>query len=448
MKMTIRMAACAAALAGLVAMPLGAQTHDGSIGLHGSWISPGQFAEGPGTELSIDDGFGWGGGLEWWMGAGRLGVSLNANYISNSLYADFENGTESPDFEESDTWFADASLMLRLLDPQPGRSFAPFVSLGLGAVRVDVEGDGNWSYAPADAQIDRRAHTQLGIAAGIGADFFVGRNLALRVEGKDYYMPESPFRSIATGNKHEGGNNWQFNVGVRYFWGGSEPEDFVFPREEEEDIIEPEPQAEPEPEPEIVRENVRMCVLEADGDLVWVDAVRVPSEGRTYVVRNGRDVVFSTVYPADRPLYVETADWYVANEPFTLDLLEEDAEELDERLEDEGIDVDIDAEDFEANRIEFVTFGPTRTMAPADLVYLGSVDGTPVYARPGDVTEIRTDLVTWHERSTDLRVILRRDAELAEAIGDLDPVFVAVEPGNPCVFRALRPTRVVRATTG
>lgn len=452
MKTWIRYAASGAALVGLAAAPLGAQTANGGLGLFGSWMNPGTLAESGNTELQIDDGFGGGAGLEFWFGSGRFGLGLNGAYHQNSFQADFgENATpEEDEFGDVTNWYADASLMLRLLEPVQRRRFAPFLSLGAGWVRIDPDGNGTTNYEPADAQIQLEAQNEIAVVGAVGTDLFFSDNVALRVELKDYWTPDSPYDRISIpAESHEGGHNLQLNAGLQFFFGGGE-EPTVFPREEPEpEPIEPEPAAEPEPEP--VVEETLICVVDDDGDfeLRTVDAFRVADEDRVFVRRNGQEVDLVRAYPATGPVYVRSARWYMDDEPLEIDFADVEDDELDEMIEDREQALEDALEEGDVERVEWVTFGTSRTFAPGELTFVGTVDGTPVYARTADVEPFRTDLRTAHMTTRDLDVILLENDELATHIVELDPVFVAVEPAeNECVFRPLSPTNVVRATRG
>lgn len=448
MKTWIKNATSAAALAALAAMPLGAQTADGGIGLYGSWMDPGRLAEQGDTELQIDDGFGYGGGLEFWFGSGRVGLGLNASYHQNPFKADFGDGAtpEEDEFGDVTNWYADGSLMVRLLEPVQRRFFAPYLSLGAGWVRIDPDGNGTMDYGPADARIQLEAQNELAVVGAVGADFFFSDNVALRTELKDYWMSDSPYDRLSIPSEsHEGGHNLQFNVGLQFFFGGAAEEPTVFPREEPE-AIEPEPAAEPEPEPVI--EETLICVVDEDGDwkLETVSAFRNVDENRVFIRSDGTEIDLVRAYPAKGPVYVKSARWYLDDEPLAVDFTVD--EDLDVDVETDT-DVVVALDEGDVERVEWVTFGTTRTFAPGDLTFIGTVDGTPVYARTADVEPFRTDLVTVHATTTDLDRIILDDDHLATHIVELDPVYVAVEPAeNECVFRPLSPTNIVRATRG
>lgn len=209
-------------------------------------------------------------------------------------------------------------------------------------------------------------------------------------------------------------------------------------------------------------EPVTTCVVSEGGEILWVDAFRTPDG--LFVVEDGERVLFAEAYPAAGPLYVRSAGWYVRDEPLMLVDRDEWTDEQDEAMEDleqareeiEEGDLDDAAEwlaeasaGLDPTRFEYVRFGePTAFGTTEDLVFLGTVDGTPVYAPARDVdARVQSRLDRYHQTTTDLEVILMTDRALAD-VATLGPVYVAVEPGTRCVLQPLRPLRVVRRTQG
>lgn len=210
---------------------------------------------------------------------------------------------------------------------------------------------------------------------------------------------------------------------------------------------------------------ITACVVNEDGELVAIDAVR--TEEGLYVVKDGGErVTFGEAYRVTGPRYVRTADWYVRDEPLALIDDDELTDEQDEALEDleqareeiEEGDLD-DATEWlseasaglDPTRFEFVRFGTTTAIPPSDiegLVFLGTVDGTPVYAEADDLDPVvRTRLDHYHATTTDLEVIFMADRRLADEIAT-GPIYVAVEPGTRCVLQPLSPLRMIRRTQG
>jgi opacity protein-like surface antigen len=431
-----------AAVLALAALPAQAQTGWGSLGIHAGWMSPAHHARGPQTNMGFDETVGIGGDLDFWFGESRRwGLGLAGTYSGwNEWDTDFGGDFGHP----VDYLHYDASLQFRLAAPTFDTRILPFLSLGIGGVTTNPDDDpdspfpsdpglcangggATCQFIPADVTLTQNTHTQLAAVGGIGLDWFLSPNVAVRLEAKDYWTDRSPYRMTSTGEYHDGGHNIQLNGGLAMYLGRARVEEPGFVREEPI-IVTPEP--EPAPPPAPVEEAVTMCVVESDGfQLRTIEAIRVPSENRVYVMRNGQRVAFETAHPATSPVYVRNATWYMADQPLTLNL------ETDTRVA---------AAD--RNRIELVLFGSPAQRSASDVVFVGTIDGTPVYANRTDVAPFRTRLESQFTTTRDLATILRADAELAREFGEVDTYYVAVEPN--CVFRPVSVTHFVRRTRG
>jgi hypothetical protein len=174
-----------------------------------------------------------------------------------------------------------------------------------------------------------------------------------------------------------------------------------------------------------------LCVVDPNGYQVrTIETIVVPSENRTYVMRNGQRVLVETAYPATGPIYVRGASWYTNDQALVLN------------LETGTVTVPAD----QRNRLELVAFGTTGTRSANDMVFVGTISGTPIYANRADVSAFRSRLERALSGSTDLGAILRADAELAREMGMVDTYYVAVEPN--CVFQPMSVTHFVRRTRG
>lgn len=210
---------------------------------------------------------------------------------------------------------------------------------------------------------------------------------------------------------------------------------------------------------------ITACVVNEEGELVAIDAFRAGDA--LFVVEDGERVVLTEAYPATTPLYVRSADWFIRDQPLALIDDDELTDEQDEALEDleqareeiEEGELEDAAEHlreasagFDASRFEFVRFGTTTAIPATDvgsLVFLGTVDGTPVYARRADLNvRTRDRLDRYHRTTTDLEVILMADRRLADEIATTEPIYVAVEPGTRCLLQPLNPVRMIRRTQG
>src|SRR5690606_38564792 len=132
-----------AALVVAAATPAEAQQKSWGFGLFGSWVSTGSLAEAEPSDndLKLDDDWSAGADLEWWFGSRRVGLRFEGAYMQSG-YVLTQGETDITDgnlldpnerevlrnLSDVETWFADASLMLRLLPAKVDRRFAPFVS--------------------------------------------------------------------------------------------------------------------------------------------------------------------------------------------------------------------------------------------------------------------------------------------------------------------------------
>ena len=438
-------------LAAIVAAPVGAQQKAFGLGVHGAWFQSGQLAENNGTELALDNKAAIGGGLEWWFGSRRVGLRADMTHTDTPFQIEFDNNTD-PDLDPAqdeldqfgtvDTWFANAALMLRLLSPSVDRKFAPFISVGGGFVRWDTENDAvaDLRLDAVDAQIYQEAQSEGAVFGSIGTDIFFTPSVALRLEAKDYWNLDSPYLMLSTLNgdrdHHGGTHNILWTAGLNFMFGGA--------RVEEPGFVAVAPEPAPAPEPVVVTppapttETVAMCYVDQNGRLQTVSATRNLSNNNIYVSRNGSDVMFSTAYPISEPYYIRNAQWYVASRPLIIDLSNGNT----------VMTADVDVNTL-PNRIEFVNFGSTTPIASTDLVYVGSVDGTPFYARRTDVGAFQTDLDARMRVSSDLGEMLE-DATFADRyVNEIQTFYVPVEPARgDCVFQPVTSTHVVRRTRG
>lgn len=451
--------AAAAMFAVAVASPVGAQTQSWGFGLHTGWLNSGSLGEGAPNDmdLKLDDGMALGGGLEWWFGARRFGLRADASYtdqpyelqsgeheptwITNTSQGSGTTVSGLPQLGNVDTWFADASLMLRLLRPTVDNKFAPFLSLGGGFIRWDHEDEANGAFVnEADTYIQGNAQAEWVLSGGIGADFFLTDNLALRFELKDYWNASSPYTFASDDTRHQQGSHNQIaSLGLQFMFGGERVREPGFISVAPEPAPEPTPVAEPVP----TFERVSMCVVEENGQLRSISASRNPLDNQVYVTHNGQEVTFTTVYPAREPLYIKGAPWYVASRPLILEL---EADDMGGDVDDE---IDDAIEQMPENRLEFVNFGSTQPLATGEVLYVGSIDGTPLYATRSDIGGFMSELQGKLAVSTDLDDILDDEAFADRYVTEIQTFYMAVEPGTVnCVFQPVSSTRVVRRTRG
>jgi hypothetical protein len=308
------------------------------------------------------------------------------------------------------------------------------LSLGTGFIYWDHEGENvDLEFPVADVLILGEDQTEWALTGAIGADIFFSEAVALRLEAKDYWNSDSPYIRLDDPDQdHDGGHNFLWTAGLQF--------NFFGERVEEPGFVEAPPPPPPPAPP--ATERVTMCVVDASGRLQPVQATRMIESGQVYVARNGQDVLFNTVYPADAPVYIRSAPWYVANRGLTLNLADEpvDLSRADREPKPGTVTED---------RIEFVNFGARTPIAPKDLMYVGSVDGTPVFAKISDVGALRPNIeARLQQGESDLEDVLEEDVLADRFANEIKTVYLAVEPGRECVFQPMSSTRVVRRTQG
>ena len=465
MKTRLMGVTAAALLAAATAAPTQAQTQSWGFGLHTGWFNSGSLGElksNDDMDLKLKSGWTGGAGLEWWFGSRRVGLRFDGNYskqpyrlvsgehegtwITNTTAGSGTTITPLDDLGRVDALFVDASLMLHLLKPTVDNHFAPFVSVGGGFARWNHEGKMDMSVPEADTYIQGDAQAEPVLNASLGADFFLTPNVALRAELKDYWNRESPYTFATSASDHQQGSNHQVaSLGLQFMFGGervSEP-GFISVAPEPEPAPAPVVVEAPAPPPAPTTETVGMCVVDETGRLQMVDATRHLSDNQIYVTKDGQDVLFTTAYPATEPHYIKGAPWYVAARPLVLNLDKHDmGGDVDDELDDA-------AEKLPANRVEFVNFGATQPLPMGEVLFIGSIDGTPLYATRSDIGDMLPDLESRLRVTTDLDKVLDDEAFATRFANEIQTFYTVVEPGSAnCVFQPMSSTHVFRRTRG
>jgi len=455
------------ALAGVA--PATAQNYRGAVTLNGGGIWFSDFNRGgPGHDLVLNpDGTPFVGGadltqrggwltgvqLEYWPFSGnwgrRIGIRANGNYTEQPFQVHFDDGLAANFFNLSsgtsilfgavNTWLIDGDILFRILTPGPSRVWAPYVNIGAGVAIYAPAGDGVVSVPEANAFVGDGGvtfvtapndsalviipngggnnRTKFVNVFGLGTDILPGwrlGNLAgigLRFEVADHIAWNSPADPIIGGDDFSAVHNLRFTAGVMGTFGRMFPEERVA-------IVAP-----PAPPPPPAEESITVCVVDPSTyELRNVSAIYVPSTRDTMVVVNGQRREFDDVYTNRTPLYVSNAEWFRAGRPLTLSV---------------------------GNMTtEWVTYGGPRAIDASDLAFLGTIQGTPVYAAEDDVAGIRNELADLRraQNQHDLTEIARASSRLRQELSELEVVYIPLEPG--CVFQPMRRAEEVRKVRG
>lgn len=412
------LAAMTAAAVAFAGMPEAAeaQTHRSAFGLNGggSWFS--EMNRGAdAADLTLQPGWIAGAQLERWFGNARIGLRLNGNFTDRPLR--LSNG-ETETFGSMNTWFGDLDLMARILSPRPDRTFAPFVSLGFGLVHYDPP-RANVEVEEANAIFRGDFQTQLAGVVGLGTDIFPGWQvgampLMFRLEAANHFTPESAWRNLETNERFGEVHNVRLTAGLHAMFEPIAPPPPPVAVAPEPEAVAPAP-PEPEPAPP-AEETAIVCVIDpaAPGGIRTVEVIHVAETDERFVIRDGQRVRFEGTLP-QVTLAPET-EWHAAGDPLRLEV-EQDA-------------------------IEFVPFGTQRVIEADELVFLGTVDGLPVY---GSRAEIDARLAA--APRADLRATLRTDAEAWDLFRETEVLYVPAE-GTGCVFVPLQRVEEVLPVRG
>ncbi|MFS8638132.1 MAG: hypothetical protein FWJ74_08590 [Gemmatimonadota bacterium] len=403
------------------------------------------------ADLTLDAGWIVGTQLEYWFGNGRFGIRANGAYTERPFDLDggefffdgiiddgifFFDDADDLTFGDVNVWLIDGDLMIRILRPKRDRTWAPFVSLGAGVAIYNPAGHSPVIIPPANAAIgdfdfvfvdlddddifddvllelgDGNRKTKFVTAFGLGTDILPGWRvgsigLGIRLEVADHIAWDSPAEPLFGGDDFDPVHNVRFTAGILTTFGR------LF---EEEVVAVAPPPAPPAPPAE---EAITVCVIDPNTyEVEYINAVYLPSSGDTLVTVNGQRTPISRAYPETAPLYVSTARWYTAGEPLTVEV--------------NGMET------------EWVTYGGGRVIDPSDLAFLGTVDGTPVYANVDEVRSILGDLEG--ARPHELEDRLERMREMREVFDELEVIYVPLSTN--CVFQPLRRVEEVRKVRG
>ena len=392
---------------------------------------------------------GWIAGFQatWWAHP-RVGIRGNITYSERPLvlgsFDELNANDESTNLlEDINLWSATADLLLRPLatgHPVGGWTSMPYLALGIGAKNVNPVGDVVLNPDAPESEQETGAYFRtpdqgtgpgefflvseskmLGLAA-LGTDLRVSDHLGIRLELGDRFW-DGTLRHIeefAINPDEDLGNvvhELYATIGAHMLVGlETPPVVAVAPAPP----TRPSPRPEPQPQPDPVEERITVCVIDpgATGGLRNVGALYRPAIGDTFVVAEGVRRPLSETIP--RVQLASEADWFVRGEPLRLML----------------------AQDY---LLEYTTWRAAVQIEPAELEYLGSIRGLPVYASREEVADVigRVREASREAGSDDLATVLPRNEALHADFEDIQYLYVPLQPTG-CVFQTVQLVPQVR----
>lgn len=446
--------ALAAAFLPLVASPVSAQRWKWDVGINGgySWMTNmlGEDQtllsgdEVGGSKIRFEHGWLVGQQIGYWPWA-NVGFRTNFRYAERDIV-----GNNIDDFSFVDAvnlWGGTIDLLYRFKSPAAeynGTEFLPYIAGGAGIKWHNPGGDEFNCVDLTEAESFTCGPFTTGLPGnpltfalaensvftgliGLGADWRVGRNWAIRTEISDQIFRPAVYQADQVGlsdtynlvngrdkiskTVHEIGGQ----IGVHMLFGVPRPTPVV---------VVPAPPAPtpppPPPPPAPPREeSITVCVIDpvAPGGIRTESAIFLPERGDTLVTVNGQRVPLRSSIGS--VMVATSADWYVRGAPMTMMI--------------------------GTQKVEFVTTNTPRIVEASELAFLGTVNGLPVYADKDDVADVRQELdeLNRAQRGTDLAKILEEHKDLRTDLADVKIFYVPMQPTG-CVFQALQMQEQVR----
>jgi hypothetical protein len=446
----------------MFAAPVSAQAWKWDFGINGGWSTISKFLsedetglseETPSSSMKFASGFLLGTQLTYWPGS-KFGIRANLRFGSRDI-----KGSDMPDdfdfVEDINLWGGTGDLLFRFKAPADeyvGSEFLPYFALGVGGkwhnpggdqyTCADPEEDKTWTcgifttgaIGPNQQQWAIGEQKVLNFHAGLGADWRLSRNFALRMELSDQIFQPQVYKSsgpttgtlftLTDGDENE--SKWVHELGAQlgmhFLFGVPRPVPVaVVPAPAEPTpppVVTPPP---PPPPPAPTRETVTVCVIDptAPGGIrMETTAFYMSNAPRdTMIVVNGQEVLLRNA--VGNVVVATNADWYVRGQPLTMTVGKE--------------------------KIEFQTTGTARMVEASDLAFLGTVNGMAIYADKDDVTDIREEIdeLNRANRGSDLAKILEEHKDLREDLAKVRTFYVPLQPTG-CVFQAVLQQEQVR----
>ncbi|MBR9991261.1 MAG: outer membrane beta-barrel protein [Gemmatimonadetes bacterium] len=330
---------------------------------------------------------------------GRLGVFLTPKWqIEGDGYYSPQDRKQTEEFcclGMFPTLVTASAFALRLNYNVPmgmmgGRSHLIF---GAGAVRTHYKMEGGNSTDTSTANF--------GPSGLLGLRLGLAERVALRFDGVADYMP---------GKEPEANLNLHARAGLSFLLGGREPVVPVAPAPPPPPVRTPPP---PPPPPAAPREDaITVCVIDpsASGGIRMQAATYRHAQRDTIVMMNGqtrplRDAVGNV-------MVARNAGWYMRGEPLEMMVNRES--------------------------LRYLPYGSGMVVEPNRIVYVGNVNGYPVYADRDEVADVITAINTARAGRTDaeLGTILAAHASARNAIQGAAYLYVPLDPYG-CTFQPL-----------
>ncbi len=420
--------------------PVAAQQYKGELGIYGGgeWFSSlvkdealNSNADSPHFKL------GWEAGLQgvYWVQP-RFGLRADFAYTERPIEA---GGEELAG--DINIWDLMGDLMFRLKpvsDEWQGTEMLPYLALGAGAKIINpatnnsfTEPDGDtgdgidfYPNGPGTAPLFLEHKTSFQGRVALGTLIRVKPSFAIRLELGDKIFKPKVYQAqtlSATSFDGSGDNVGKLNheiyldVGLQGLFG-------LVPYTPPVVVAPPPPPAAPAaPTPPPSEREVSVCVIDptAAGGTRTVTAMYNPTTGDTTVTVNGEKQPLSA--SVGQVMLASSADWYVAGRPLALTV--------------------------NRRRTEFVTYGGARVVEADQLVFLGTVDGLPVYAASSDLTGVDWASLLSARPDQDLVALLQANRDARTAFDNLQVVYVPLQPTG-CVFQGLQRVEEVRKGRG
>ena len=376
----------------LAAAPAAAQKPAAvEIGGFGQWTF---FDENAGrVNATPENGLGYG---------GRLGVFLTRNW---QVEAD---GYYSPQSRELTEEFCCLGLFpddvnasafaLRLNYNVPlGVAARSHLILGGGAVRT--------KYAFEGGNGDAGSTSSYGASGLAGLRVRLAGPVALRLDGVVDYMPS---------HEPDANLNTHLRAGLSLLLGGAAPALSMAIPAPTPAPVPPRPAPAPAPAPPVPVENaVTVCVIDPSQPygIRMQDALYRVQQGDTVVMQSGERVALSQV--AGNALVVRDAAWFTRGQP---------------------IDMMVGRD-----RTQYLAYQTARSIDPARLAYLGTIDGYPVYADRDRVASVNSALrdARTANANHDLGTILAARHDLHAAVEALPLLYLPMQRTN-CIFQPMQ----------